>query len=438
MTLLMLDPSEVIAEDNIRITSGQDNASLEASIKRQGVLMPVLVRSNGDGQYTLIAGFRRRAAAEAVGVPLPAWEIPEYGWDEATTLEAQFAENVFRADLTSIEKAQVTLDLQEAGLTQRDVAAATGLPQRSIGAWQKLARADLSEVDGAGELNEQQLLELVGEADEDFIASVVTRFLNEVHVGGGPRFGNLESAYRAEQTSREKEAQMSKLRPLIDELIELGVEINEGYGSEGQTIIDAGDKDAERYNDSAGYIVLDLKAHRGEPCHRVYLRDGFEITLDETCAQPKRHVKADANVPVADAPKIRKAQAKTTADNKKERERKAVLNEAYGDYLRDGEITKTDQFTIALDAMERGFFHEWEKDVARMLELELVDPPEGSLRTKWQHAVDAHTEGMSHAKRALFLTKVIVIMRDKAGAWRYTKEGDVTTAAAIEAFGKKS
>ena len=110
MTLLMLDPREVIAEGNIRITSGQDNSDLEASIKRQGVLMPVLVRSNGDGQYTLIAGFRRRAAAEVAGVQLPAWEIPEYDWSDADTLEAQFAENGFREAITPVEKAQVTLD----------------------------------------------------------------------------------------------------------------------------------------------------------------------------------------------------------------------------------------------------------------------------------------------------------------------------------------
>ncbi len=437
MTLLMLDPREVIAEGNIRITSGTDNADLEASIKRQGVLMPVLVRSNGDGQYTLIAGFRRRAAAEVAGVQLPAWEIPEYDWSDADTLEAQFAENVFREAITPVEKAQVTLDLQEAGLTQRDVAAATGLPQRSIGAWQKLARADLSEVDGAGELNEQQLLELVGEADEDFIAPVVTRFLNEVHVNGGPRFSNLESAYRAEQTSREKEAQMSKLRPLIDELIELGVEINEGYGSEGRTIIDAGDKDAERYNDSAGYIVLDLKAHRGETCHRAYLRDGYKLTLDETCAQPKRHVKADANVPVADAPKIRKAQTKEAVTRKKDREAKALLNDAYGDFLRDDPVSKTDQFQVAIDGTERAFHYDWEKDAVRWLGLETPDPPDGSHRNKWQLAIDAYTEGMNDTKRALFIVKVRIIKRHIEGSWRYSDD-DRTTVLSVEAFGKDS
>ena len=439
MTVLMLDPKTVIAEGNIRITSGADYDDLVNSIKRNGVLMPVLVTKDENSSYRLIAGYRRRAAAELVGVKLPAYEIPDIEWDEATTLEAQFAENVFREDITPIEKAQVTLDLQEAGLTQRDVAAATGLPQRSIGAWQKLARADLSEVEGAGELNEQGLLELVGEVDEDFIAPVVTRYLNEtVARGDHLRFRTLEDAYSAEVQARKKEQDWAKVRPLLDKLTEAGITIEEGYIVDGRRIINAGSKDAESYGDNAGYIILDLKAHRTETCHRVYVNEsnsGVEVT--EACTQPKRHTKEDANVQVPDAAKIRKAQTRETTKRKKEREQKAEQNEAYGDYLRENTIGKPDQFAIAVDATERGLHYDWQKDVARWLGLELPDPPEGTHLTKHQLAIDEFTKGMSAAKRAQFIVAVKVIMRHREGAWRYSDD-DPTTVISVEAFGKES
>lgn len=78
-------------------------ASLTASIREQGVLQPVIVRQT-DGQLQLIAGERRFRAAKAAGLT----EIPIrlVQMDDQQVLEAALAENIHRADLNPIEKAQ--------------------------------------------------------------------------------------------------------------------------------------------------------------------------------------------------------------------------------------------------------------------------------------------------------------------------------------------
>lgn len=78
-------------------------ASLTASVREQGVLQPIVVRQV-DGQLQIIAGERRHRAARAAGLT----EIPIrlVQMDDQQVLEAALAENIHRADLNPIEKAQ--------------------------------------------------------------------------------------------------------------------------------------------------------------------------------------------------------------------------------------------------------------------------------------------------------------------------------------------
>lgn len=78
-------------------------AGLTNSVREQGVLQPVVVRQV-DGQLQLIAGERRFRAAKAAGLT----EIPirVVQMDDQQVLEAALAENIHRADLNPIEKAQ--------------------------------------------------------------------------------------------------------------------------------------------------------------------------------------------------------------------------------------------------------------------------------------------------------------------------------------------
>lgn len=76
--------------------------NLSASIKRYGVLQPVIVSPNGDG-YTLVAGERRwRAAKEAKLKHIPAIVRKR---EELEQLEVALIENVQRVDLSPLEQA---------------------------------------------------------------------------------------------------------------------------------------------------------------------------------------------------------------------------------------------------------------------------------------------------------------------------------------------
>jgi ParB family chromosome partitioning protein len=98
---------------------------LAESIKAQGVMQPVLVRSVGDQRYEIIAGERRVRAARLAGldeVPVLVKDVP----DEAAAAMA-LIENIQREDLNPLEEAQGLKRLtDEFGLTHEQAAQAVG------------------------------------------------------------------------------------------------------------------------------------------------------------------------------------------------------------------------------------------------------------------------------------------------------------------------
>lgn len=81
----------------------EELAALTVSIKNHGVLQPLVVRPVGEG-YQLIAGERRLRAAREAGLA----EVPVHvvSFDDQQVFEAALVENIQRADLNPIEKAQ--------------------------------------------------------------------------------------------------------------------------------------------------------------------------------------------------------------------------------------------------------------------------------------------------------------------------------------------
>ena len=93
---------------------------LAASIKRDGLLQPILVRRMGD-HYEIIAGERRWQACRSLGMET----IPVRFWmaDEDKALELALVENIQRSDLNPIEEAYGYKRLMERrGMTQSEVA----------------------------------------------------------------------------------------------------------------------------------------------------------------------------------------------------------------------------------------------------------------------------------------------------------------------------
>ena len=94
-------------------------AGLAASIRRQGVLQPVVVRPRAEGGYELIAGERRWRAAREAGVPTLPAVVRDV--DDRDTLLLGLVENVAREDLSPVEEARayaVLLDEFELPLTE--------------------------------------------------------------------------------------------------------------------------------------------------------------------------------------------------------------------------------------------------------------------------------------------------------------------------------
>ncbi len=115
-------PRKTFSEDELE--------QLAASIRTHGILAPVLVRPMGD-QFQLIAGERRLRAAQKVGLT----EIPVHVKEltDQQVLEAALVENIQRADLNPIEKAQGFKDyLDRFEMTQEQLAGRLGLDRTTI------------------------------------------------------------------------------------------------------------------------------------------------------------------------------------------------------------------------------------------------------------------------------------------------------------------
>ncbi len=99
--------------------------ALGESIRRRGVLQPVLVRPLPGGRYELIAGERRWRAAQLADLT----EIPAVirHHDDAASLELALIENMAREDLSPVEEARACAALvEELGLTREEVCLRVG------------------------------------------------------------------------------------------------------------------------------------------------------------------------------------------------------------------------------------------------------------------------------------------------------------------------
>jgi ParB family chromosome partitioning protein len=105
-------------------------ASLSESIRNHGVLQPLVVRQQGD-RYQLVAGERRLRAAQAVGIDMVPVRLVDF--NDQQVMEAALAENIQRADLNPIEKAQGFQDyLGRFEMTHEELATRLGLDRSTV------------------------------------------------------------------------------------------------------------------------------------------------------------------------------------------------------------------------------------------------------------------------------------------------------------------
>ncbi len=110
--------------------NSDDLLALTDSIRREGVLMPILLRPKGSA-YELIAGERRWRASQAAGLQ----EIPAVirDVDDLQALELAIIENEQRDDLTAIESARAyRMMMDEFDCTQQQVAERIGISRVQV------------------------------------------------------------------------------------------------------------------------------------------------------------------------------------------------------------------------------------------------------------------------------------------------------------------
>src|SRR5215207_10455194 len=118
--------TDVIHESPTNPRRSFSEASLDeltASVRRHGVLQPILVRPNGNG-FVLIAGARRLRAAKLAGcATIPARVL---ALDESMADDATIIENLHREDVHPLDEAASYERLIASGRTIDDLAATLG------------------------------------------------------------------------------------------------------------------------------------------------------------------------------------------------------------------------------------------------------------------------------------------------------------------------
>jgi len=150
---------------------------LVESIKKQGVLEPILVRKEEDG-YLLIAGERRLLAAKKAGFK----KIPSMilNVSDNTVAEITLVENLLREDLNPIEEATgFALLIEKFGYTHEKIGELVGLDRATVSNKLRLLRLDKEVKDllREGKIQEghAKLLITLSPEDQKKVASIIVK-----------------------------------------------------------------------------------------------------------------------------------------------------------------------------------------------------------------------------------------------------------------------
>lgn len=141
--LMFLEVSNIKANPNQprKEFSHQDLQELSDSIKKSGLLQPILVTQKSDQSYEIVAGERRFRASQLAGIT----EIPALVKElsDREILELSIVENVQRTDLNPIEEAIAYQRLaDEFSASQEEIAKAVGKSRSTIANTIRLLKLD--------------------------------------------------------------------------------------------------------------------------------------------------------------------------------------------------------------------------------------------------------------------------------------------------------
>jgi ParB family chromosome partitioning protein len=131
--LIQIDPQKIVPNPRQPRThfNPEDLAELVHSVREFGVLQPVVVRKNSEGEYELIMGERRTRAAREAGLDAIPAVVRETA-DEDLLRDA-LLENLHRSELNPLEEASAYQQLlEDFGITQEELATRIGRSRPQI------------------------------------------------------------------------------------------------------------------------------------------------------------------------------------------------------------------------------------------------------------------------------------------------------------------
>lgn len=267
---------------NVRRDLG-DLGDLAASIAGSGILEPLLVtRPDPDGFFTVVAGHRRLAAAQAAGTVATAPCVVR-DLTEAEQIETMLVENLQRTEISPAEEAQAYLRLTALDVTVADIAAKVGRPAGHVKDRLALMTLDPQLIDMVhdGRISLAAADVLVDHADDDALISKVVAARRSATGPWRDAIPELNGWISQLERDRALAAAVDDLRAAgitrFDKMLPWGLQL---------------DKPAKlsdlRLDDD------DTAAHTAEPCHQVHLRLGVyhgkpRVEATSVCINPRRH-----------------------------------------------------------------------------------------------------------------------------------------------------
>ena len=385
-----IDDIEIVG--NIR--EGEDNlTSLVESIKRWGVISPVVCVTDGNGHYQLVAGHRRLAAAKLAGLTNIPVVVTDYIETNADRTAMQYHENVMREDLTAWEEAQTTLALADGGLDQKEIAVELGVSGREVARRIKVAKT-FEEVDKSTiqVLTHEALFEL---ADADMPVPQLLQALEIVAGGEQPRYGiqraqrEAQAVHAAEETARLTVLARENGATFVDEGPKRGEQLVQWHNGEA------------RLTNMLGFTEGDIILHRGDDCHVYWVMPTYQgEILTEWCKSPARHrEKGKSTIKEANAEQKAEVKAREKDDRKAGKEAKQARVETVRSILGPAKWKQADVLEELVPAVVL-FSHDTARVLAKALDLPELPSSYGS-GLDYSAMLDAWLEGLPVTKRAM-------------------------------------
>ncbi|WP_181059271.1 ParB N-terminal domain-containing protein [Pseudoclavibacter sp. AY1H1] len=142
-TFELVDPNELLLEDNVRTTVDLDEGFVR-SIKENGVLTAVLAHRNPEGALVVRAVQRRTFAARQAGVATVPVQVVDGDEQTSTRIIEQMVENDQREALTGPERVEAFKQLEFEGISLREITKRTGSHPTEMKAALAVSKSDVA------------------------------------------------------------------------------------------------------------------------------------------------------------------------------------------------------------------------------------------------------------------------------------------------------